>query len=139
MKRTIQFLILTSFFIVIGCGTKGPSESEILRNEVIAVHDEVMPKMGMLQSLQRQALDKASELEQENPVDSAKVMEYKAVAYDLDHAYDAMFDWMHQYRSKDGEQTPEQIKEYLEEQMVLVTKVNVEVKAALEKAEKLLK
>lgn len=132
-------MILTSFFIVIGCGTKGPSESEILRNEVIAVHDEVMPKMGMLQSLQRQALDKASELEQENPVDSAKVMEYKAVAYDLDHAYDAMFDWMHQYRSKDGEQTPEQIKEYLEEQMVLVTKVNVEVKAALEKAEKLLK
>tara|TARA_R110002020_G_scaffold6232_4_gene26100 strand:+ start:4976 stop:5353 length:378 start_codon:yes stop_codon:yes gene_type:complete len=122
-----------------GCGTKGPSESEILRNEVIAIHDEVMPKMGMLQSLQRKALDKAGELELENPVDSAKVLEYKAVAYDLDHAYDAMFDWMHQYKSKDDEQTQEELKEYLEEQMVLVTEVNVEVKTALEKAEKLLK
>jgi len=139
MKRTILFLILTSFLVVNGCGPKSPTENEILREEVIAVHDEVMPKMGKLKSLERKALEKVNELETEDPVDSVRVEEFKALAYDLSHAHDSMFDWMHQYEPVDGDQSEEELKEYLDNQMVLVSEVNVEMKKALAKAEDLLK
>ncbi|WP_425635799.1 hypothetical protein ACPUEN_10285 [Algoriphagus yeomjeoni] len=138
MKRTILFLIFSSFLLVKACGPKSPSENEILREEVIAVHDEVMPKMGNLKSLERRALEKVGELEKGSPQDSAKIQEYKALAYDLNHAHEAMFKWMRQYEPKDGEQSPEEIKQYLEEQMVLVSAVNVEMKEVLAKADELL-
>lgn len=139
MKHTILFLIFSSFLFLNACGPKGPSENEILREEVVAVHDEVMAKMGRLKSLERKALEKVEELESMEPLDSAKVQEYKALAYDLNHAHDSMFEWMHQYEPKDGDQSKEQIKEYLDNQMILVTEVNVEIKEALAKADELLK
>ena len=50
-----------------------------------------------------------------------------------------MFVWMRQYNTEDGEKTPEEVKAYLEEQLVLVSKVNEDIKAALAEAELLLK
>ncbi|SFB16471.1 hypothetical protein [Algoriphagus aquimarinus] len=139
MKRTILFLILTSFLLINACGPSGPSDNEKLRAEVIAVHDEVMPKMGQLKSLERKALEKAKELESQEEANSAAVEEYKALAYDLNHAHESMFAWMRQYEQKDGEMKEAEVKAYLDKQMELVTEVNVEMKAALEKADKLLK
>lgn len=139
MKRTILFLILTSFLAINSCGPKGTSENEKRRADVIAVHDEVMPKMGQLKSLERKALEKVKELENEDPIDSAKVAEYKALAYDLNLADEAMFDWMHQYDTEDGDKSEEELKQYLDGQMELITKVNVDMKVALEKANSALK
>ncbi len=139
MKRTILFLILTSFLFVNACGLKGSSENVKLRAEVIAVHDEVMPKMGQLKSLERKALERAQELESEDTIDSAKVEEYKSLAYDLNHANEAMFEWMHQYEKEDGDKSEEELKQYLDGQMLQITKVNVEMKAALDNAKKALK
>jgi hypothetical protein len=139
MKYAIQVLILTLLLAVNACGPNGPSDNEVLRDKVIEVHDEVMPNMGKLQSLQRKAIEKADELTLENPMDSTKVAGYKALAYDLNHGYDAMFEWMHQYEPLDGDKSEAEVKEYLDDQMVLVSAVNVEVKEALAKADKLLK
>lgn len=139
MKRTILFLIFTSLLLINACGSSASKENEKLRAEVIAVHDEVMPKMGQLQSLQRKAIEKADEIQTQEPVDSAAVEEYKALAYDLNLAYEAMFDWMHQYEPEDGEMSEEELKKYLDGQMVLITEVNQDVKAALAKADELLK
>lgn len=139
MKRTILFLIFTSLVLINACGSRSSMDNEKLRTEVIAVHDEVMPKMGQLQSLQRKAIEKAEEMQTQEPVDSAAVAEYKALAYDLNLAYEAMFDWMHQYEPEDGEMSQEELKKYLDGQMVLITEVNQDVKAALAKADELLK
>lgn len=138
MKRLIPFLIISLFLVLNSCGPKGPTENQKLRAEVIAVHDEVMPKMGQLKSLERKALDKVKELESEDPLDSAKIIEYKALAYDLNQAHESMFDWMRQYEPTEGEETEEEIKEYLDNQMVLVTEVNVEIKETLDKASRML-
>jgi hypothetical protein len=50
-----------------------------------------------------------------------------------------MFVWMRQYSIEDEGKSPEEIKVYLEEQMVKVNEVNADIKAALEKAEQVLK
>lgn len=139
MKRTILFLIFASFLLLNSCGPSGPSGNEILRAEVIAVHDEVMPKMGQLKSLERKALEKATELQSQEVVDSVAVEKYKALAYDLNHAHEAMFEWMRQYEQLDEGRSEEELEEYLDTQMILVSEVNVEIKTALAKADDLLK
>jgi len=136
MKRSIPFLILTIIVFLNSCGPNLKEENRKLREEVVGVHDEVMPMMGKIKSLEKKALDQVKELESEESIDTLKVQTLKAVAYDLDQAYEAMFDWMHQYESEDGDRTVEVVKADLEEQMVKVTKVNEQMKAALEKAEK---
>ena len=114
-------------------------ENKIQRDAVIAVHDEVMPKMGQLKSLEKAALQKAEELQNSEAADLAKIDSLKNIASQLNQAYEGMFVWMRQYNNEDGEQTPEEVKAYLDEQLVLVSKVNEDIKAALTKAEELLK
>jgi transposase-like protein len=120
----------------------GPSQEELnakQREAVIAVHDEVMPKMGQLKSFEKKALQKAEEFAAMDSTDTAKVEEMKALALEMDQAYEAMFVWMRQYDTEDGERTPEEVKVYLDEQMESVTEVNRLMKAALTKADSLLK
>lgn len=136
MKRLIPFFILTMIIFLNSCGPDLKEENRKLREEVVGVHDEVMPMMGKIKSLEKKAMDQVKELESEANIDTLKVQALKAAAYDLDQAYEAMFDWMHQYESEDGDRTPEVVRADLEEQMVKVTKVNEQMKAALEKAEK---
>jgi transposase-like protein len=120
----------------------GPTQKELnvkQREAVIAVHDEVMPKMGQLKSFEKKALQKAEEFAAMDSTDTGKVEEMKALAGELDQAYEAMFVWMRQYDIEDGERTPEEVKVYLDEQMESVTEVNRLMKAALSKADSLLK
>ncbi|MFC3415563.1 hypothetical protein [Algoriphagus hitonicola] len=136
MKRITSLLILITLTFFVGCKPSLEETNAELREEVIAVHDEVMPLMGKLKSFEKQANDKINDLEQSESVDSVSVEELKALYYDLNQAYEGMFVWMRQYEIEDGEKSPEEIEAYLKEQMESVSKVNDDIKAALEKAEK---
>ena len=114
-------------------------ENKAHREQIIAIHDEVMPKMGQLKSMEKAALQKAEELQNSDSPDQAKIEALKNLATQLNQAYEGMFVWMRQYSTEDGEQAPEQIKAYLDEQLVLVSKVNEDIKAALAQADSLLK
>jgi len=139
MRFTPFYLVLALFLFFQSCGNKQVEENKIQRDAVIAVHDEVMPKMGQLKSLEKAALQKAEELQNSEAADLAKIDSLKNIATQLNQAYEGMFVWMRQYNNEDGEQTPEEVKAYLDEQLVLVSKVNEDIKAALTKAEELLK
>ncbi|MBS4070392.1 hypothetical protein ACFPIK_10645 [Algoriphagus aquatilis] len=139
MKFIPFYLIFTLLIFVQACGNKQVEENKTQREQVIAVHDEVMPKMGQLKSLEKAALQKAEELQNSETPDQAKIDELKNLASQLNLAYEGMFVWMRQYNTEDGEKTPEEVKVYLDEQLVLVSKVNEDIKAALAKAEVLLK
>ena len=82
MNRFIPFLIIVIFFV--SCGSSLEEENSEMRAKVIAVHDEVMPMMGKLKSLEKRAISEASELEAESSSDSLKIQELKALAYDLE-------------------------------------------------------
>ncbi|MFN3997179.1 hypothetical protein [Algoriphagus sp.] len=131
-------LIFTFILLLQSCG---PSQKELnaeRRSEVIAVHDEVMPKMGQIKSFEKKALQKANEFAAMDSVDSAKVQELKVLAVELDQAYEAMFVWMRQYDTEDGDRNSEEVKTYLDEQMISVSEVNRLMKTALSKADSLL-
>lgn len=139
MKKISHYLLVSVLFLAISCGPTSKEENQKLRDEVIAVHDEVMPLMGKLKTLEKEALAEIADLESQEEVDSTRLEAMKALAYDLNQAYEGMFVWMRQYDIEDGEKTDEQIKSYLADQMTQVTVVNEDINAALTKAEELLK
>jgi hypothetical protein len=139
MKNISLFFVLTCSFFLFSCGPNLKEENKKTREQLIEVHDEVMPLMGKLKSLEKQILQKAEELEMTNELDSLKATELKTLALELDMAYEGMFIWMRQYDVEDGQKSPEEVKVYLEEQMGLVQKVNSDIKDAISKADSLVK
>jgi hypothetical protein len=137
MKASPIYLMISVLFLFQSCANKQVEENKILRGKIIAVHDEVMPKMGQLKSLEKAALQQVEELQNAEVPDLAKIDSLKTIANQLNQAYEGMFVWMRQYTLEDGEQTPEQVKAYLDEQLVLVSKVNDDIKSALAEAAEL--
>jgi hypothetical protein len=135
MKFIPFYLIFALLIIFQSCGNKQLEANKIQREKVIAIHDDVMPKMGKLKSLEKAALEKAEELENSELPDLARIEALKSLAAQLNQAYEGMFVWMRQYDVEDGDKTPEEVKTYLDEQMALVSKVNEDIKKALVNAE----
>ncbi|WP_297335456.1 hypothetical protein [Algoriphagus sp.] len=136
MKGITPLLILLTLGFLVACKPSLEETNAQLREEVIAVHDEVMPLMGKLKSFEKQAKDKIEEMEQSALANSTQLEELKALSYDLNQAYEGMFVWMRQYEIEDGEKTQEEVEVYLNEQMKSISKVNDEIKTVLERAEK---
>ena len=58
----------------------------------------------------------------------------QVLAEQLNQAHEGMFVWMRQYSLDEEGKTPEELKTYLDEQLVKVNQVNADIKAALEQA-----
>jgi len=142
-----QILFLLIIIIVSSCGT-GSNHSEnlnhnvqndsneALKEEVIAIHDEVMPKMGALRAHQKRLAEEAAELEaKDGSRYQEEIKKRRQIAQDLDEAYEGMFVWMRQFRPQLDEMDEDEGRAYLLEQKEKVRKVNEEIKSALARAE----
>src|SRR5690554_6769358 len=131
-----QNIILT--FISLALFLACASENEELKEEVIAIHDEVMPHMGKLQSLQKELTEKADLLAREDSVGLGdQILDLRNTVTDLGLAYEGMFVWMRQFEPEQGEMTKEEYEAYLNEQIILVETVKEDINQALEKGERL--
>jgi hypothetical protein len=134
MKLFASALILLTFFLVLACSNPLIEANKEMRAQIIGVHDEVMPKMGELMSLQKKALAQADSLHAQDSTATAEIEGMRTLAGQLDQAYEGMFVWMRQYSLEEEGKTPEEIKTYLDEQLLKVNQVNADIKAALEQA-----
>lgn len=134
--KSIWIFLLISLFFLPSCGG-GESQVEVLKREVIAVHDEVMPLMGELKTYQRSLAEKAAELEALG-TDAAEVSTFEEASKACADAYDGMFVWMRQFDPKVEEMEEREAIRYLEEQEQKVALVNSDIKKALDQAERLL-
>jgi hypothetical protein len=134
MKLFASVLILLISFLVLSCANPLIEANKEMRAQLIGVHDEVMPKMGELMSLQKKALAKADSLDTQDSTATAQIESMRSLAAQLDQAYEGMFVWMRQYSLDEEGKTPEEIKTYLDDQLLKVNQVNADIKAALDKA-----
>ena len=134
MKFFASVLILFLSFLVLSCANPLIEANKEMRAQLIGVHDEVMPKMGELMSLQKKALAKADSLYAQDSTATAQIESMRSLAAQLDQAYEGMFVWMRQYSVDEEGKTPEEIKTYLDDQLLKVNQVNADIKAALDKA-----
>lgn len=104
----------------------------------MAIHDEVMPKLGQLKAFQKKAVQKADELAAMDSRDTARIKQLNVLEKELDQAYEGMFVWMRQYKLDEEDKTPEEIKLYLDTQLTLVSEVSTAIKDALAKSDSLL-
>jgi len=132
------FTALTLVFIL-SCKEK-EKESETLSkmNEVMAIHDEVMPKMGTIGKLVAELKPK---------VDSTETgIVYEKAMKDLQAAHKSMMDWMKGFGDRftsdeilNGAELTEQKQKWLDEEEKKVIALKVQINNSIENAEKLLK
>jgi hypothetical protein len=134
MKLFSNSLILIFSMLVLACANPLIETNKEMRAQIIGIHDEVMPKMGELMSLQKKALAQADSLYAQDSTATTQIESMRSLAGQLDQAYEGMFVWMRQYSLEEEGKTPEEIKTYLDDQLLKVNQVNAEIKAALDQA-----
>jgi hypothetical protein len=139
MKLFSSFLIFLFSMLVLACANPLIEANKAMRAQIIGVHDEVMPKIGQLMSLEKKALSQADSLFAQDSTATTDIEAMRSLAGQLNQAHEGMFVWMRQYSLDEEGKTPEELKTYLDEQLVKVNQVNADIKAALEQAASKLK
>jgi len=122
MKPFWSILILS---LVAACAPMEP-ETQKKYDEVMVIHDEVMPKMSDIKRLI------SWHKKQENP-------ESKEIVRELKVAEEAMWDWMHNFSKPDAKDPLEKQLAYLESEKASISKVSDLMLNAIEKAKNLKK
>jgi hypothetical protein len=119
MKKLLIFICLASLF-------SACREKSTLEQEVIAVHDEVMPKLGELNKDRRNLQDILKNTTDEN----VKAELLQAITA-LEKADDGMMDWMADWKVPSN---MEEQKPYLEKEMIRIKKVKTDMLESMENA-----
>lgn len=128
--------IFSLIFIACKEEKKMPNKNTQMK-EVMAVHDELMPKMGKIGRL-------VGELNSiKDSTDNGQL--YKEAKIDLQEAHKAMMDWMKELGDRfdyeeimKGKELTEQKQEWLNEEEAKVKALKEKINGSIERAEKLL-
>ncbi len=134
-----KYLMFALFFLIISCKEdKKTSEGPSQMKKVMAIHDEVMPQMGVMGKL-------VEELKKKE--DSTAVgQEYKKAREELQAANKSMMVWMQEFGNRfdsdeilNGKELNDQKQQWLNEEEQKVQALKEEILTSIEKAETLLK
>jgi hypothetical protein len=109
------------------------SENEKLYNEVMKVHDEVMPKMNDIHKLKMSIRER---IEKNPNLPKAERLKLDAMYAKLDSANEGMMVWMREFRPLPDSLGEEKAKRYLENEMERVNAVRQKMLDAIEAAGK---
>lgn len=133
--RKILFILCTGI-VILATSCKEQSEPNQMKN-VMAIHDEVMPKMGKMGSL-------VAQLRKKIDSDQGGVIEKKAME-DLQEANASMMDWMQDFGDRfdsdeilNGKELTEQKKQWLNEEEEKMTIIKEKINESIANAENLL-
>ncbi|MEO0572720.1 MAG: hypothetical protein AAF039_13520 [Bacteroidota bacterium] len=140
MKLVIcHFLMLCIVFLNFSCGQgkKDNIKTTTQMEQVMAIHDEVMPKMGTLAKYTAELKAK---------VDTTEMgQQYEAAMKDLQNANSSMMDWMMGFGDRfdsdeilNGKKLTPQKLEWLNEEEAKVKAVKEQIHSSIENAERLL-
>ena len=143
MKAVLPMLALITL-LVIGCDPKknngGHSQDEHqggnqeLYDEVMKVHDEVMPKMD---DIYKYKVRLKKQITDDPAMAPEKEKTIEAVILKLDSASDGMMVWMRNFNPLPDSLGVEQARSYLEEEKKKVVKVKEDMLEAIEEAKSL--
>jgi regulator of replication initiation timing len=139
-----HLLIASSFLLLISCGktsdhsnhstddvVDGESPNKVLYDQVMDIHDEVMPKMQDLYTLKKELQDK---IDQNKGMAEEQKKELEQVIAALDSTNNAMMDWMHHFNPLPDSADQELAREYLENEMESIMKVRDLTTETIDKA-----
>ncbi|WP_425234811.1 hypothetical protein [Ulvibacterium sp.] len=139
MRRTV--FLFAVLVVAVSCkedkkSMANPNTAQM--EKVMAIHDEVMPKMGTIGKLVAELKPK---------VDSTEMgMEYEKAMKDLQASHQSMMDWMRGFGDRfdsdeilNGKALTEQKQKWLDEEEVKVRALKEEINSSIEGAQAVLK
>jgi len=148
MKAILPLLSLAMLIIICGCTQKNQDNGEhshhhevaeeggnqALYDEVMKVHDEVMPKMNdiykLKEGLKKQIADSPNLVDEKKKAIESTILK-------LDSASEGMMVWMRNFNPIADSLGEQKAREYLEDQQEKVKKVKEDMLAAIEEAKAL--
>ena len=139
MKKLFYLLI---FPVVISGACSDASKKEAtdaLYDQVMAVHDEVMPKMGELMSLKKSLTTRADSLKALGTEEvNALVEQLVGTATQLENSHQGMMSWMREFNNNFDGMAQEEVLKYLEEQKTKIAEVGKMTEESIQQAKELL-
>jgi HEPN domain-containing protein len=140
--KNLKILFAVALFVLSACSKTGEhdhsehdtaeeSPNQALYDQVMDVHDEVMPRMDDLMKLKRELQEKIA-----NTPDMVveKKAQLEKIISNLDSASTAMMNWMHEFNPLPDSVDQEKAREYLESEMERIRKVKSLVTETIDKA-----
>ncbi len=143
-KIFFSLLIIGLGFSACQTGEKGPSEEENIAaqdqlwDEVMAAHDEVMPKMSEIKRLEREL---GGWIGEESSLDAEAQEKVGQMVQQLASAGEGMMEWMSNIRQLEplrAEMEHQGIVDYLNEEKEKISKVQKDMLQSIEEGSKLL-
>ncbi|WP_339664164.1 hypothetical protein [Maribacter arcticus] len=138
MKKLFTLLTIVGLLSITSCKESKKAEETSRMEQVMDIHNEVMPKMGTLGKLVGQLKPMADSL-------GAESIEAKAMK-DLQQANKSMMDWMQGFGNRfdpeeimNGKELSEEKEQWLKEEEVKVKKVKEDINSSIQRAEEILK
>jgi len=139
--RIYSFLALATFAFV-ACGSDEKKDYEVLDDEILDIHDEVMPKLEDLNHYAEEIRSKIVRLDslQQEGVSSNTFAEQRLKADDLlgklQLADSLMWDWMHAYDADSAKSLsdPEEILKYFQNEKNKITEVKEKTEDGIKEA-----
>jgi len=132
------FLPILLFFgtvlLIVGCKPNINPERQKIYDEVMAIHDEVMPEMKTINTLERSLKKKISTIGSQ---DSLIMM--KATLKRLEEADQLMMNWMHELDVPSKDVPDDVAIAYLKKEKNKITSVSTKMKKAIESGKAIVK
>ncbi len=125
------YLKLLSLFLVLSLPACQNNEVEVLHNEIMDIHDEVMPKTSDIAYLY---LAFRKKVETDSTISTDQKIELLKQADDLEKAEDEMMVWMNDYISPNkmkSSKNKNEIIDYLLEQKKIISEIKVHTNTSL--------
>jgi hypothetical protein len=145
VKSTISVFLLATLVIAVtqqfGCKASSAEETaeNTLRDSLMLVHDEVMPRMSEIHRLKKTLLNISEESKDLNP---ENLTEIEKVVKFLDAADEGMMSWMGQFKQPESmreKSSHQEIMAYLAIEQQRVEKVKTDIIGSIEAASSLIK
>lgn len=133
MKAILGLLVTT--FLLFSCNLNQAANSEQdyvlkkLHNEVMQIHDDVMPRMSEIGRIKRQFKDFLKD-----GVYEAKADSIQQLIYQLDEADESMMNWMGEFKKPDYSNFENAQAVYANEK-VKITNVKLKMESTIQKAQ----
>ena len=138
MKNLLKLIVIFLFLGFASCKNNPESKSNLsnesiqedsLYNELMAVHDEMMPKMQDIMNLKSELSPIADSL---SSIDSLSTKAIHQTISDLENADKAMMGWMHQFNPNMDSLSHTERMTYLTHQKAKMDSVKIVMQTAIE-------
>ncbi len=138
--KSLFYIALMTIVFAWGCGQKSQEHdqhtgesldhdgNQALYDEVMKVHDEVMPKMNDIYKLKEELKNKIAN---EQALTEEQKKEIESTIVQLDSASESMMVWMREFNPVPDSVGEEKAREYLENEMERVKKVKENILEAM--------